>query len=104
MRNTKKSQKNFLDQVKEAKILLSVLPPLLVKYVTTVREPLVAQMVKNLLQYGKSGFNPGSGNPLEKGMATHPSVVAWRSLWTEVAGELQSMGLLRVEQDWEANT
>ena len=30
--------------------------------------------------------------PPEKGMATHPSVLAWRVPWTEESGELQSMG------------
>ena len=31
-------------------------------------------------------------DPLEKGMATHSSILAWRSLWTEESGGLQSMG------------
>ena len=45
-------------------------------------------------------FNPWVGKiPLEKGMATHSSILAWRILWTEEAGEPQSMGLQRVEQD-----
>ena len=36
---------------------------------------------------------PGSGNPLEKGMATHPSILAWRIPWTvEPWNWLQSMG------------
>ena len=35
----------------------------------------------------------GQENPLEKGMATHPSILAWRSPWTEEPGRLQSMGL-----------
>ena len=33
---------------------------------------------------------------LEKEMATHPSVLAWRIPWTEKPGRLQSMGSLRV--------
>ena len=32
-------------------------------------------------------------DPLEKGMATHPSILAWRIPWTEDTSELQSMGL-----------
>ena len=32
-------------------------------------------------------------DPLEKGMATHSSIIAWRIPWTEVPGGLQSMGL-----------
>jgi len=38
-------------------------------------------------------------DPLEKGMATHSSIVAWRIPWAEEPGGLQSMGLQRVEHD-----
>ena len=34
----------------------------------------------------------GQEDPLEEGMATHPSILAWRILWTEEPGGLQSMG------------
>ena len=34
----------------------------------------------------------GQEDPLEKGMATHSSIRAWRILWTEEPGSLQSMG------------
>ena len=37
---------------------------------------------------------------LEKEMATHSSILDWRIPWTEEPGELQSMGLQRVGQDW----
>ena len=40
----------------------------------------------------------GRENPLEKGMATHSRILAWRILWAEEPGGLQSMGLQRVEQ------
>ena len=43
-------------------------------------------------------------DPLEKGMATHWSVLAWEILWTEEPGGLQSMGLKRVRHDWATNT
>ena len=36
---------------------------------------------------------------LEKGMATHSSVLAWRIPWTEEPGRLQSMGSQRVRHD-----
>ena len=45
---------------------------------------------------------PGWEDPLEKGMATHPSILAWRIPWTEEPGGLQSMGLQRVGHDWVA--
>ena len=39
----------------------------------------------------------GQEDPLEKGMATHSSTLAWRIPWTEEPGGLQSMGLQRSE-------
>ena len=45
-------------------------------------------------------FNPWVGKiPLEKGMATHYSILAWRVPWTEEPGGLQSMGSERVGHD-----
>ena len=38
----------------------------------------------------------GQEDPLEEGMATHSSILAWRIPWTEEPGELQSTGLQRV--------
>ena len=46
---------------------------------------------------GDSGSIPGLGNPLEEGMATHSSVLAWRIPWKEEPGELQSMESKRVD-------
>ena len=40
--------------------------------------------------------SPGGEDPLEKGMATHSSILAWRIPWTEEPGRLQSRGLQRV--------
>ena len=37
--------------------------------------------------------SPGRESPLEEEMATHTSMLAWRSPWTEVPGGLQSLGL-----------
>ena len=41
----------------------------------------------------------GREDPLEKGMATHTSILAWRNPWTEEPGGLQSMGWQRVIYD-----
>ena len=41
----------------------------------------------------------GQGDPLEKGMATHSSILAWKIPWTEEPGRLQSMGSHRVGHD-----
>ena len=38
----------------------------------------------------------GQKDPLEKGMATHSIILAWRIPWTEESGELQSMGSQRM--------
>ena len=38
----------------------------------------------------------GQEDPLEKGMATHSSILAWRIPWTEEPGGLQSMGSQRI--------
>ena len=42
----------------------------------------------------------GQEDILEEGIATHPSIFAWRILWTEEPGGLQSMGLQRVGHNW----
>ena len=41
----------------------------------------------------------GQEEPLEEGMATHSSILAWRIPWTEEPGGLQSIGLQRVKHD-----
>ena len=41
----------------------------------------------------------GQEDPLEKGMATHSSILVWRIPWTEEPDGLQSMGLKRVRYD-----
>ena len=45
---------------------------------------------------GDLGSILGQEDPLEKGMAPHSSIPAWRIQWTEKPGELQSMGSQRV--------
>ena len=58
---------------------------------------LVAQMVKNLPAMQETQVQSlGQEDPLEKGMVTHSSILAWRMPWTEEPGGLQSMGSQRV--------
>ena len=52
---------------------------------------------------GESDSTPGLGRSLEKEMATHSSILAWRIPWTEEPGWLQFMGSQRVGHDWATN-
>ena len=61
---------------------------------------LVAQAVKHLPTMQESSVQSlGHEDLPEKEMATHPGILAWKILWTEEPGRLQSMGLLRVGHD-----
>ena len=65
---------------------------------------LVAQIVKNLPAGQETWVQSLSQeDPLEKRMATHSSILAWRIPWTEEHGGVQSMELQRVRQDWVTN-
>ena len=60
----------------------------------------MAQMLKNLSAVQETQVQSlGQEDPLEKAMATHSSILAWRSPWTEEPGGLQSMGSQRVRHD-----
>ena len=65
------------------------------KMVSAILVPLsslVAQMVKNLPAMKETRVRSlGREDPLEKGMAAHSSILAWRFPWTEEPGGLQSM-------------
>ena len=59
---------------------------------------LVAQLVKNLPAMQETQVqNLGQEDLLEKGMATHSSILAWSTPWTEEPGRLQSMGLQELD-------
>ena len=61
---------------------------------------LVAQMVKHLSAMQVTWIQSlGWEDPLEKEMAIHSSIVAWRILWTVKPSRLQSTGSQRVRQD-----
>ena len=65
------------------------------------RAPRVAQMVKNLPAMQETWVpSLGPEDPLEKGMASHSSVLAWRIPWTENPSELQYMVSQRAGHDW----
>ena len=57
-----------------------------------LRTSLVAQLVNNLPTMQETWVGPlGQGDALEKEMATHSCILAWRTSWTEEPGRLQSM-------------
>ena len=66
---------------------------------------LVAQTVKSLPAMWETWvWSLGGEDPLEKELATHSSILAWKILWTEEPGGLQFMGLHRVGHDRTTNT
>ena len=65
---------------------------------------LVPQLVKNLPATQEIQVQSLVGeDPLEKEMATHSSVLAWKIPWTQKPGRLQSMGSQRVRHDLATN-
>ena len=72
----------------------------MVLFFPNIRAFLVAQMVKILPEMQETQVQSlGQEDPLEKGMATHSSILAWRIPWTDEPGGLQSMGSQRVGHD-----
>ena len=69
------------------------------KYVSN-KASLMAQMVKNLPVMWETWVQSlGQEDPLQKGMAAHSSILAWRIPWSEESVRLQSMGSQRVGHD-----
>ena len=70
----------------------------------TARASLVAQSVENLPAVQETRvLSLGWEDPLEKEMATHSSILAWKISWTQKLGALQSMGSQRVGHDRVTN-
>ena len=67
---------------------------------------LMAQMINNLPAMQETWVpSLGQDDSMEKGMATHSSVLAWRIPWTEEPGRLQSVGLKESDMiEWLSNT
>ena len=60
----------------------------------------MAQLIKNLLAMPETQVRSlGQEDPLQKGMATHSSILAWEIPWTEEPGGPQSMELQRAGHD-----
>ena len=68
------------------------------------KEQVLSQTVKNLPATRETRVQSlGQEDLLEKGMATHFSILAWRISWTEEPGGLQSVGSQRVRHNWRTN-
>jgi len=73
-------------------------------YINIYSHFLMAQMVKESA-CNVGGFQSlGQEDPLEKGMATHSSILAWEILWAEDPGRLQYMGSQRAGPNSANNT
>ena len=67
---------------------------------SVTRTSIIAEMVKNLPVMRVTWVQSlGWEDPLEKGMATHSSILAWRIPWIEEPGGIRSMGSQRARQD-----
>ena len=66
-----------------------------------LKASLVAQMVRSVPAVQETWvWSLGQEDPLEKEMATHCNILAWKIPWTEEPGRLQSTGSRRVRRDW----
>ena len=78
-----------------------ILKWIIIRHTIPTKAFLVAQMVKNLPTIaGDPGSIPGQEDLLEKEMATHSSILAWRIPRTEEPGGLQSMASQRIGGNW----
>ena len=79
--------------------------PLLKFQYKEIRASLLAQKAKNLpARQETQVWSLGQEDPLEEGMTTHSSILAWRISWTEEAGGLQFIGLQGVGHNWATNS
>ena len=86
----------FISELSVSLIFVSVFVP----YHPVLRTSLVAQMVKHLPTMQETRVQSlGWEDLLEKEMATHSSILAWKIPWTEEPGRLQSVGSQRVGHD-----
>ena len=61
----------------------------------------MAQKVKNLSAMQETWVRaPAQEDSLDKEMATHSTILAWKIPWTEEPGELQYLGSKRARHDW----
>ena len=99
------TKRNFADVIKLRILRWRDYPGLFGWALNIIGASLVTQMVKNLPAMWETWVRSlGQEDPVDKGMATHPSILAWKIPWTEEPGRLQSIGLPRVGHNWATNT
>jgi len=76
------------------------IPPLLLNLKLATGLPWWSSGWDSMLPMQGPGFDPHSGNYMEKEMTAYSWILAWRIPWREEPGRLQSMGLQRVRHDW----
>ena len=91
---------NLLEPFTELKETLTYVYQFIKDMVKDEQASLVARSVKNLPAVQETQLQSlHREDPLEKEMAIHSSILAWKILWTEEPGGLQSVGLLIVRHD-----
>ena len=94
------TKRNFADVIKLRILRWRDYPGLFGWALNIIGASLVTQMVKNLPAMWETWVRSlGQEDPVDKGMATHPSILAWKIPWTEEPGRLQSIGSQRVRHD-----
>ena len=74
-------------------------PKIMIRYALKLCFPGGSDGEASAYNVGDLGSIPGWEDPLEKEMATHSSILAWKIPWTEESCRLQSMGSQRVRHD-----
>ena len=98
-------EKRIMLKFSSTKVWVYTLPCFFIWTFNYKLNEIMAQTVKNLPVMQETRVQAlGWEDPLEKGMATHSSILAWRIPWTEKPGGLQFVGLQRVGHNWATNT
>ena len=92
------------DGIRDNSLLCTTSPHIIGYTAHHIGVSLVTQSVKNLPVVQETWVqSQGQEDPLEKEMATHSSILAWKILWTEKPGGLQSMGLEELDPAEQLN-
>ena len=91
----------ILEDNRKSKTVLNSLGRLVISNtVSETTEKLIQPLSSSVASSLKWAFNNYRATMMEKAMATHSSILAWRIPWTEEPGRLQSTGSQRVRHDW----